>query len=457
MTTTPDLGIPELSQAQANPDITHNEALVLFQALSKGVIDKDTSAAPGSPTEGDSYIVASGGSGAWSGWDDHIAIFWGGSWRFVPGRDSAGTIITIGARHEGISVWVNDEDLRYFWNGSAWANVSAGVVFANTDRVLGRVSSGGGTAEEVTFTDQAQQLCDDTSFGAMRTTLDVPGLGSTNVLTAHNTFSGGVDFEGVFAQNFNRASNAANEKRWSWRLTATGVLDLVARTDASPDSGGTVAFGFSRSGATPTGISCGVGVTIGSPTGGNLGAGTLNADVSVSVDNSALTCVPIELMLTGSIDLNKWDSFVPDRVIPAQTEEVVERLPREVTEVIDGLDEHGAPVRVTRKKMVVDSIVTGTREASPERVEPRRHEAAHYFAAMLADGFDPRSPESFCERMRQGRAAPGLFTEEEAESARDLGYAMSRTALAVDCIAVAFDALLTRVKVLEAALAEKDA
>ncbi len=40
-----------------------------------------------------------------------------------------------------------------------------------TDRILGRVSSGAGVVEEITFTDQAQQLAGDTSFGAMRTTL----------------------------------------------------------------------------------------------------------------------------------------------------------------------------------------------------------------------------------------------------------------------------------------------
>ena len=47
-------------------------------------------------------------------------------------------------------------------------NVSA------TDRVLGRVSAGAGNAEEITFTDQAQSLCDDTSFAAMLVTLGIP-------------------------------------------------------------------------------------------------------------------------------------------------------------------------------------------------------------------------------------------------------------------------------------------
>lgn len=46
-----------------------------------------------------------------------------------------------------------------------------------TDKILGRITAGAGDVEEITFTDQAQQLCDDTSFSAMRTTL---GLGTGN-------------------------------------------------------------------------------------------------------------------------------------------------------------------------------------------------------------------------------------------------------------------------------------
>lgn len=45
--------------------------------------------------------------------------------------------------------------------------------FTQSDVVLGRVSPGGGEGEEVPFTDQAQQLADDTSFAQMRTTLGI--------------------------------------------------------------------------------------------------------------------------------------------------------------------------------------------------------------------------------------------------------------------------------------------
>lgn len=45
----------------------------LFSHIS--VIDMTTTAPPGSPSEGDSYVVATGGSGYWNGEDGNIAIW----------------------------------------------------------------------------------------------------------------------------------------------------------------------------------------------------------------------------------------------------------------------------------------------------------------------------------------------------------------------------------------------
>jgi hypothetical protein len=63
-----------------------------------------------------------------------------------------------------------------------------------TDRVLGRSTAGAGDVEEITFTSQARQLADDTSFSAMRTTLgleigtNVQGADATlSALAAYNT------------------------------------------------------------------------------------------------------------------------------------------------------------------------------------------------------------------------------------------------------------------------------
>jgi len=119
MTTTPDLGIPLISALQSQPDVTHNEALLMLQATLVGAMDI-TNTPPGSPADGDLYICGTAPTGAWAGKANKLAFRYGGAWRFIPGNDSAGTNIPMGARHEGLKVWVNDEDAEYSWTGSAW-------------------------------------------------------------------------------------------------------------------------------------------------------------------------------------------------------------------------------------------------------------------------------------------------------------------------------------------------
>lgn len=50
------------------------------------------------------------------------------------------------------------------------------ISFTQSDVVLGRSSAGAGVGEELAFTDQAQALCDDTSFEQMRNTLEIEAV-----------------------------------------------------------------------------------------------------------------------------------------------------------------------------------------------------------------------------------------------------------------------------------------
>jgi hypothetical protein len=86
MTDTPRLKLPAIEAAQAQKHVTHNEALALLDAFVQLAVESRTLAAPpSSPTEGDGYIVATGASGSWSGWDLAIAVFSGGAWmKLVP-------------------------------------------------------------------------------------------------------------------------------------------------------------------------------------------------------------------------------------------------------------------------------------------------------------------------------------------------------------------------------------
>lgn len=83
MENSPRLGLPYLDAQQAMKHVTHNEALRMLDALVQPVIlGSALTSPPASPEDGDSYIVAEGGSGAWSGQDNAIATYQGGAWLF---------------------------------------------------------------------------------------------------------------------------------------------------------------------------------------------------------------------------------------------------------------------------------------------------------------------------------------------------------------------------------------
>lgn len=118
MTTSPDLGIPYIASQQAQPEITHNEGLSLMQALLNGVISRGVNTPPGSPDEGDAYIVGESPTDDWSGRANRIAVFFGTAWLFLPGNDSNGDPIDMGARQVGLRIWVRDEGIFYVWQES---------------------------------------------------------------------------------------------------------------------------------------------------------------------------------------------------------------------------------------------------------------------------------------------------------------------------------------------------
>ncbi len=110
------LRIPYIAASQAQKHVTHNEAMTLLDTLVQlSVLDKDLTSPPGSPAEGDCYIVAGGGgtaTGAWAGWEKRVARFIDGEWRsYLPGAGSGA----------GWLAWVMDEDAMYRFDGTAWA------------------------------------------------------------------------------------------------------------------------------------------------------------------------------------------------------------------------------------------------------------------------------------------------------------------------------------------------
>lgn len=78
------------------------------------VKDKDLTAPPGSPANGDRYIVGASATGAWAGKDKQIAVYDVNAWAFYPAKD-------------GWMAWVTDEDKIYVYNASAWQQYAPGI------------------------------------------------------------------------------------------------------------------------------------------------------------------------------------------------------------------------------------------------------------------------------------------------------------------------------------------
>lgn len=124
MSTSAVLGLPFIAGQQSQPEVTHNQALVMLQALLNGAVAQQN-APPGSPAEGACYIVGTAPTGAWAARANALAIRFGGAWVFVPGVDSGGVAIAMGVEQEGMRVWNQALNAGVVWTGTAWVADSA--------------------------------------------------------------------------------------------------------------------------------------------------------------------------------------------------------------------------------------------------------------------------------------------------------------------------------------------
>ena len=109
------LQLDMIAAAQAQKHVTHNEALLALDVLVQaGVLDRDLTAPPVSPVDGDTYIIAAGATGAWAAKDLNLAAWQDGAWKFH-------------APQEGWMVQLADEDIVVIWDGTAWQNLATAI------------------------------------------------------------------------------------------------------------------------------------------------------------------------------------------------------------------------------------------------------------------------------------------------------------------------------------------
>ncbi|MCD2325116.1 DUF2793 domain-containing protein [Sphingomonas sp. IC-56] len=124
---TPRMGLPMLVAGQAQKEMTHNEALLLIDALVSGaVVQVGLDSPPEAADDGACWIVGAMPTGIWQGQANAVAISTAGGWRFVPPR-------------EGMRLWAGvGAGFVLFRNGEWRVGEAHGKVFVEGTQVVGK-------------------------------------------------------------------------------------------------------------------------------------------------------------------------------------------------------------------------------------------------------------------------------------------------------------------------------
>lgn len=125
MAETPKLGLTLLEASQAQKHVTVNEGFAVLDGwVQPVVINATTTSPPGSPSEGDCYIVAATASGSWAGLETTLAMYSGGAWLHLVPQDGFSVYDLATSRQKRFdgAAWVDDAD----------ASASYAIVGVNT-------------------------------------------------------------------------------------------------------------------------------------------------------------------------------------------------------------------------------------------------------------------------------------------------------------------------------------
>lgn len=280
---TPRSGLPLLAAAQAQKHVTHNDALLQLDALTCArILDRDLSAPPVSPDDGDTYLVKASGTGAWAGQDGNIAYALDGSWRFYP-------------PYGGLIAYVVDEAVLIVFNGSAWVDLASILDLGNV-ALLGVNTTADATNKLAV---KSSALLFDNIGNGVQAKLNKHASADTASLLYQTDYSGRAEFGLTGDDNFHCKvspdgaawTEAVVVDKTSGALTLAAGLKLPNGSAAVPSLSFNSNYGFFYDTAN-SGI--GIGVA-GSQTGFwnasglNVGAGTaLFQAAGLSISGTAL-------------------------------------------------------------------------------------------------------------------------------------------------------------------------
>ena len=105
--TTNRVKLPYILQSQSQKEVTHNSGLDLMDVLlQSSCVSVNLNTPPGSPAAGDCYVIGASPTGVWTGQAKTLAFYTTG-WNFI-------------TPWEGLTVWANDSNALFTYDGAAW-------------------------------------------------------------------------------------------------------------------------------------------------------------------------------------------------------------------------------------------------------------------------------------------------------------------------------------------------
>jgi hypothetical protein len=216
-----NLQLPYIMPSQAQKHVTHNEAIRTLDALVQlAVLDRDLAAPPVSPADGDRYLVAVGGTGAWAGRDGKVAAWQDGAWAFL-------------APKTGWLLWVADESRLISFDGAAW--IDAAVHSVNPAPLVG-VNATADAANRLAVKSPATLFDEET--GDHRLKINKAAAGDTASLVFQSGYSGRAEF-GLAGDDDWHVKVSADGTVWTEALKVdrtTGRVRLPAALPLSDDN-----------------------------------------------------------------------------------------------------------------------------------------------------------------------------------------------------------------------------
>ena len=197
---TPRLSLEILTESQEDKELLVNANSYRLDAIASGGILARQSSPPGSPAEGDSYLVTATATGLWAGQEDSIAYFYNGGWSFVPPAS-------------GLVFFSVGDGEFYYYNGS-WTPATREVreLWIGAGAMVPRTTNG----------------------AAPGTTETGTNLVTYDTLDFDSTTSEGACFQVSFPGNWNRGTL---KFRFYWTAASgSGTVSWVVRAGSIGDS-----------------------------------------------------------------------------------------------------------------------------------------------------------------------------------------------------------------------------